>query len=206
MKKTLALAVVALLSLPSFARAQGAAPEMFGVREVILQYTRFVNAKASDTCGLSRDTLEALMLKALSVGGTPVYSVSEAKPPIMGIARIDLVPEVSSYTDENLNCVSWVSLSAESRVNAVVQPVTTLRSITAVYWRQRTMAASSQSTHAQNVGETLRKMAQQFSQQYRLDQPPDVQQKIMQQIQQMPVQPVVPQTDYKDLPTIKYSR
>lgn len=179
MKKTalirFALYLAPVLALPAAAQAaEGAAPEMLGVREVILDYARFSDPKASDTCGLGREQIASELFKALNGTGVPAVPVADAKPPVMGVARIDLIPQIDTHADDNLDCVTWVSLSAESRANAVIPPVATLRGVTVLYWRQHVMIASNQSAHEQLVGDNLEKMAAQFAQQYRLDQPPEL--------------------------------
>jgi hypothetical protein len=147
---------------------------MFGVREVVVEYARFTDPKASDTCGLTREQIASVLAHALTGTNVPAVAAIDAKPPVLGVARIELIPEIYSHTDESLGCVSWVSLAAENRANAVIPPVNTLRGVTVVYWRQHTVVSSSQSTHEQTVGDVLQKMAVQFAQQYRLDQPPEV--------------------------------
>jgi hypothetical protein len=156
---------------PFDAHAQGVAPEMFGVGEIVINYAQFDDPKASDSCGLSRETIASILAGSLVKTGLPAVSVADARPPIMGVARIQLIPEISSHVDENMDCISWISLSAESRANVVILPVTAPRSIVAVYWRQHTKVYSGQSIHAQKIGDVLKKMADQFAQQYRLDQP-----------------------------------
>ncbi len=160
--------------VPSLAHAQGAAPGMFGVREIVVQYANFTNPKTADTCGLVREELAGILKKALTDSNVPAIAATDAKPPIMGVARIELVPEIASVNSQDLDCVSWVSLTAQSRSNVRVPPVDTLRSITVVYWRQGTMVASGQASHERLIGDLLKKMAQQFAQQYRIDQPPDI--------------------------------
>jgi hypothetical protein len=167
------LACFAVVS-PSIAYADGAAPDMMGVREVVIDYARFADPKAAESCGLSREQIANVLAKAFVGTNVPFVPVNEAKPPVLGVARIELIPEITSHTNETLDCVSYLSLSAENRVNAVIPPVATLRSVTVVYWRQRTMAASNQSTHVNLVNTVLEKMAAQFAQQYRLDQPPEL--------------------------------
>ncbi len=154
------------------ARAQGSASELFGVREVVVEYVRFVDPKVSDSCNLSREKVATVLAKALEGTTVPAIAALDAKPPVMGIARIQLIPQISSHMGENFDCVSWVSLSAESRAAAVIAPVNTLRSFTAVYWRQSVKVASGSAIHPQLVGDMLQKMTAQFAQQYRLDQPP----------------------------------
>ena len=160
--------------LPVAAQAQGVAPEMFGVREIILDYARFDNPKAADICGLSREQVALTLHSALTGTNVPVIDVGEARPPALGMARIQLIPEIYVHTDENMDCVSLVSLSAESHANTIIPPVSVPRTITAVYWHQRVMLASSQSLHPQTVNDVLKKMLAQFAQQYRIDQPPEL--------------------------------
>jgi hypothetical protein len=161
----------ALMFLSPAAHAQGVAPEMFGVGEVVVNYAQFDDPRASDACGLTRENIASILAGEFSKSGVPATPVSEARPPIMGVARIQLVPEISSHVDENMDCISWVSLEAQSRANVVILPVTAPRSLTAVYWRQHTKVASGQSIHPQKIAEVLKKMADQFAQAYRVDQP-----------------------------------
>lgn len=158
---------------PTCAHAQGAAPEMFGVGEVIVDYVHLDDPKASDTCGLSREMIASTLTKAFVGTSVPATAVVDAKPPSLGVARIDLIPEISTYADESLDCVSWVSLSAESHANLVIPPVSTTRDVTVLYWRKHNRIASGQTVHAQKIVEVLEKMAEQFAQQYRVDQPPE---------------------------------
>ena len=157
---------------PSSAWAQAAAPGMFGVQEVIVEYARFEDAKAADSCGLSREQIADAIAKTLVGTGVPAVPVAEAKPPAMGVARIQLITEVFSRIDETLSCTSFVSLSAESKSNAILPPISTPRSITAVYWRRHAMIISGQSMHGQQITAAVQKMLMPFIQQYRVDQPP----------------------------------
>lgn len=174
MKKTAALLFLCLCFIPVGARAQNAAPELFGVKEVVIEYVHFDDPEAADTCGLSRDQVVSALTKAFASTTVPAVPVAEARPTISGIARIQLVPEISSHVDESLGCVSWISLSAESHAKLSIPPINTLRGLTVIYWRQHVKVASGQSIHEQRVTEALQKMAAMFAQQYRLDQPPDI--------------------------------
>ena len=163
-----------LLVAPSVTMAQGAAPEMFGVREVVIDNVKFDDPKAADMCGLTRQQIADDIANALAGTGVPAVPVAEARPPVMGVARINLIPTISARADDSLNCTSWVGMSAENRANAVIPPVGSLRSVTVIYWRQHTTALSNQSTHHQVIDDVVKKMTAQFAQQYKLDQPPDI--------------------------------
>ena len=178
MNKIWLLAVACACSVtvaPAVVYAQGgAAPELFGVKEVIVEYARFDDPKASESCGLSRERIMDTLIKTLHNTTVPAVEAVESRPVVQGVARVQLIPEVYSYVDENLYCVSWISLSAESHGNVVVPPIGTQRSVTVVYWRQHTEVASNQSPHAQKVDDVLQKVVTQFAQQYRIDQPPEL--------------------------------
>jgi hypothetical protein len=163
-----------LAAIPSFACAQGAAPAMFGVEEVIVQIPHFGNDKTADECGLDPSELSDILEQTLQQNNVPAVSVAEAKPSVIGIARINLLPDVFSFNSQGLDCTSWVSLAAESRNSVRIPPVDTSRNVTISYWREGIMLASSQTTHERTVGEALRKLARQFATQYKLDQPPPV--------------------------------
>ena len=162
-----------LLALtPSFAYAQGAAPALFGVEEVVIQVPHFGNDKTADECGLDPSALSDILEQTLKDNNVPAVAVAEAKPPVIGVARINLLPDVFSFNSQGLDCTSWVSLAAESHNSIRVPPVDTSRNVTVSYWREGTMLGSSQTTHERTVSEALRKLALHFAEQYKLDQPP----------------------------------
>jgi hypothetical protein len=164
--------LLAFLLLPTAVHAQGAAPGMSDVQEVVVQYVHFTTPKAADICGLERETLTNTINKTLTDNAVPAFSVANAKPPMMGVARIELVPEISTISNQSLDCTSWVSLTAQTQSNVRIPPVEVLRNVKIVYWQQGILVPSSQSTHVDQVNDFLTKMAQQFAQQYRMDQPP----------------------------------
>jgi hypothetical protein len=165
---------LAFALVPSLAHAQGAAPSMYNIKEIIVQYAHFSDPKSADACGLVREDIAALLDKALHGDSVPAIPVASANPPMIGSARIELVPEIASMGDQGLDCTSWVSLTAQSQSNVRIAPVDTPRSVTVVYWHQGTMVASGQPVHEHAVGEVLEKMAHKFAQQYRIDQPPEL--------------------------------
>ena len=174
MKKVVAILFSTLLCLafaPQEACAQGAAPGLFNVGEVIVNYVTFEDPKASDSCGLSREQIFKTIKESFIGTTVPATAVVDANPPVVGVARIQLFPEISTHIDENMNCVSWISMSAESRANVLILPVTSPRNVTIIYWRQHTKAVSGQSLHPRKVSDAITKMVEQFAQQYRVDQP-----------------------------------
>ncbi len=178
MKKSAYFLFLTLLYLPfapQEAQAQGSAPELYNVGEVIINYVKFEDTKASDYCRLEREQIAAVFKKGFLESGVPATAVVDARPPMVGVARIQLLTEISTHVDENMNCVSWISLSAENRATVVIPPVNAPRNVTVVYWRHHMKAVSGQSLHPKKVEDALLKVIDQFSRQYRLDQPPSLQ-------------------------------
>ncbi len=163
----------AALVLPfASAKAQGSAPAMLNVKELRVQHTRLGNNAASDLCGLSPSETMAHVLSKLKEDKLPAFSALESPSSQMGVARIDVVPEIVTLQKQGLDCTSWVSLAAQSRSTLRVPPVEVPRYVTVVYWRGGLMVSSPQVSHARAVRDALVKLATQFSRQYRNDQPP----------------------------------
>ena len=167
-----ALSLAALLVLAEPVGAMSAAPALDGVKEIIVQPVQFTNPKAADACGLSRDDMTTAVMQELQSDHMPVSLASEAKPQMIGVARIDLTMQVFTLNTQDLDCASWVEATASSNNNVAIPPIDTLRSVTIQYWHQGTMVASNQSVHERTVNETLQKMLHQFEKQYEIDQPP----------------------------------
>jgi hypothetical protein len=161
-----------LMLIPAAALAQGAAPAMFGVEEIVVQIPHFGDDKTADSCGLDPSELSDVIEQTLKDNNVPAAAVAEAKPPMIGAARINLLPDVFTFNSQGLACTSWISLAAESHNSLRIPPVDTTRNVTISYWREGTMLGSSQSTHERAVADAFRKLTHQFAEQYRLDQPP----------------------------------
>jgi hypothetical protein len=166
------LAVFLLALTPSAVMAQGAAPAMFGVEEAVIQVPHFGNDKTADECGLDPGPLLDIIEKTLQDKNVPAVSVAEAKPSVIGVARINLVPDIFSFNSQGLDCTSWITLTAESRNSVRIPPVDTSRNVTITYWREGMMLGSNQTTHQGVIGEAFRKLALDFAKRYKLDQPP----------------------------------
>ena len=171
--RKLAFAFSFFVASTGVAFAQGAAPEMYGVHEIILEQSVIDDTKSATTCGVTSEKIELALDNVFKDSGVPVVIAANARPQSLGVARIQLIPEVYTHVDETLGCVSWVSLSAENRVTAVIAPVKALRSINLLYWQQHTKVATAQTVHQQKVIDMMQKMATQFVQKYRESQPPD---------------------------------
>ena len=158
--------------VPGDACAQGNfGAEMSGVNEILVNYVQFDDPKMSELCGLTRDGIAAVLKAAFAGTSVPAVSAAEAKMPLPGIARIKLETTISSYMDETMGCVSWVSMSAEGRAVVTIPPVAMPRDETILYWRHHLKSYSGQASHPGHIADALRKMVDKFAQQYKIDQP-----------------------------------
>ncbi|MGE3623984.1 MAG: hypothetical protein AB7H77_08985 [Bdellovibrionales bacterium] len=150
----------------------GAAPAMFAVEEVLLQFTRFGNNKVAESCGLTQNDLDAVIAKTLKDAGVPHAMVGDAKPAMAGRARINFGATIITLNSQGMDCTSWVSLAAETKNSLHVPPVDISRNVTVVYWREGSLMTTSQTVHARQVSDALQKITRHFAEQYKLDQPP----------------------------------
>jgi hypothetical protein len=170
-KKACLATFFGLLLIPCLAHAQNGttASAMFGVTEVVVQNPSFADEDAAKACGVSRQNLMNILMKTLQENGVPAISVVEAKPPVVGVARISLLTNVYSFNGQSLDCTSWISLGAESHNRVHVAPVDVARNVTISYWREGSFLSGNQVGHGQTVMAALQKLALMFAQQYKLD-------------------------------------
>ena len=84
----------ALVSLPP-TRQSARRPAMFDVEEVVVKFAHFgTTRKQPTTCGLTRKTWPPFSAKTLHDNDVPAIAVTNAKPPMLGTARIELLPEI----------------------------------------------------------------------------------------------------------------
>lgn len=151
---------------------EGAAPALSNVQEMIVQAVRTGGTAAAKSCGISQEKLLSVLVKELKNYNLPVFSLIEAKPSRMGIARIELMPEVITSNTQGVECTSWVSLTAQSQNTVRIPPVETPRNIVVTYWRGGVLVSSAESSHGQVVADNFDKLSKQLALQYNRDQPP----------------------------------
>ena len=178
---TLLLAGTFLVAFSSCSFAQEAeqqkikaAPAMYNVKEMQMQHGRIANPTASANCGTSSGEIATMFMNAFKVDGLPVFSVLGAPPPKQGVARIDIYPDVVTLQPREKECVSWVSLTAQSKELLRIVPIDTPRNLITNYWSGGLMVGSGVSGHPAALNEAVQKLTAQFSRQYRLDQPPSL--------------------------------
>ncbi len=163
------------LSLPSLAHAQeSAAQSLYGVKEILVRPVRFDDPDMAKSCRLQGADMDALLLQELKDNGLPAMAEKDAKPSTGDVARIFLVPQIVPYNSQGLDCITWVSLSAESRNHLRVLPVQIPRIINVVYWHHGQVVASAVSVHGEHVSSAIHSMIREFGQHYTAAQPPTI--------------------------------
>ncbi len=155
------------------ARAQGAAPGLYGIKEIIIQVAQINNAQAAEACGITRADITETIMGVLRGAGVPALDVNEAPPSIAEIPRLNLRPEIALVNNgQGLDCTSWISINAESKNNLVIPPIAIPKSVQISYWRESAIMTSTQSAHGQIVNGVIKKLAENFAKQYNASQPP----------------------------------
>ena len=159
---------------PVAALAQASAPALYDVKELQVQHGRIGNPKASANCGTSSGEVSMMVLKALQADKLPAFSVLNAPKQNPNVARIDIYPDVVTLQPREKECISWVSISAQSREILQINPIATPRNLMSTYWQGGMMVGSNVTAHANTINDAFAKLGAQFSRQYRLDQPPEL--------------------------------
>ena len=169
------LIVLAIAVFAFSAEAQeSAAMSLYGVKEILVRPVHFDDPATAATCRLKSDELDELIMKELHDGDLPVFAEADARPSTADVARIILVPQIVPFNSQGFDCVTWVSLSAESRNHLRVLPIEIPRVINVIYWRHGELVASAVSVHFDHVTASLHNMIHDFAQRYALAQPPTV--------------------------------
>jgi len=159
---------------PVAAPAPAAAPALYNVRELQVQHGRLANPTASANCSTSSGEVASMVIKAFKADGLPAFSVLGAPARTPGIARVDIYPDVVTLQPHDKECVTWVSLTAQSKDVLRVYPVETPRNLITTYWTGGLMIASSITGHAMALNDAIVKLTAAFSRQFRIDQPPSL--------------------------------
>lgn len=161
-----------LASSPERAQAQGAAPSLFGIKEIVIMPTQINNPKAAEDCGITRTDILDTLTNVFKSADVPAIDINEAPPSIAEIPRISLRPEIALINNgQGLDCTSWISLSAENKHNLIIPPIAIPKSVQIVYWKEGAITSSTQSAHGQIVYGIVKKLAESFTKQYKASQP-----------------------------------
>jgi hypothetical protein len=151
---------------------EGAAPALSGVQEILVRTVHLGGGSISKGCVSSEEKLSGGLVKSFKNYDVPAVSVIDAKPAQIGSARVDMIPEIIVSGSQGLECTSWVSLSAQTQQTLRIPPLEAPRNVIVTYWRGGLMVSSTSTSHPQALADALDKLARQFAQQFKLDQPP----------------------------------
>jgi hypothetical protein len=150
------------------------APSLFSVGEFQIQHGRIANQRASAICGTSTGEVAKMVSSAFRTDGIPSFPVIGAPDPKPDVERVDVYPDVVTLQPRDNECVSWVSLTVQSRGALTISPVQTPRDLNVVYWTAGMMVGSSVNSHPATLNDAFQKLSSLLSRQYRADQPPAV--------------------------------
>lgn len=177
-KKTLLIST-AILSffVTSPARTEEASkslPSLAMITELLIQPPQLGNKTDSRVCNLSSNDIADIITKKLKLGGLPVTSLIDAKPPELGAVRVFVTPEVTTMDLQNVACVSYVSLTIKSQETLLIPPIKYPRYVTVNYWGAGIMVNSSRAGHMNAVEDGFDKLSKYLARQFRQDQPPKI--------------------------------
>lgn len=156
---------------PSLAQT---APALSNVGEMSVQNTHLSNPEEAKACGLSEQKISEALTKQLKGYGAPATSAVEAKPAQLGSARVDIVTDVSTHSNQGLDCTSYVQVSAQTKDMLEIPPIKIRRSVTVTYWQNGLIVSSVSSAHERVIQDALEKLARALAERYKADQPPDL--------------------------------
>jgi hypothetical protein len=144
------------------------ATALFGVNEITLNYPIFIDPKASNECGLSREALLTVVQRNLRDPSLDVISLDDKRPRKGG--RADMTYEIYS-TKEQQFCLSWVMVRFTDQIALVLPPTKVPRYLTITFWNRSMLARSVLERHQNVVGDALASMSRQFLRDVRLAEP-----------------------------------
>lgn len=180
--RSLFFAIACLTAAPALAASNGtagmlgAAPAMSGVGEMMLQTPHLGGSSATantSACAVGRGEIETSLYKILKNYGLPVVQAMKAMPQRLDVARVNVLPEiVTAASQDTSECSAWVSLTIQTDSTVTVPPIATPRNIIVTYWRGGLLVSGNATANSRAVIDALDKLARQLVQQYKLDQPP----------------------------------
>lgn len=175
-RRFLGLAFCLLALNGTTARAQDhilpSTPALADVKEIVVQSPRITTTLATKQCDVKPEEMQGFLVKALRNYGLPAFSLLEAKPARMDMARVELHTEIVTSNSVSGECTSWISISVQTHNTLRIPPVDTPRSVIVTYWRGGLMVNSVELTHERVIAGSLEKLGRQLATQFRLDQPP----------------------------------
>jgi len=144
------------------------APTLYGLREILVPYPVFIEPRASNDCGLNRETLLTVMQRNLQDPNLEIMPLDEAHE--RQATRATLAYEIhTSKVDQT--CLSWVNMYFTDRTIFTLAPLKVPKALTVTYWQKSSLARSPQDRHQTAVGDALAAMGRQFLREVKLSEP-----------------------------------
>lgn len=155
--------------------AAGVVPSLFGINNFMIHQARLANDVASANCGVSSRTASETTLASLKTASLNVVSATEIHKLDENSTTVTVLPEVVTMQPQEKSCLSWVSLSVQTRNVVNLPPRKDSRDVKLVYWQGGLLVSTSPHAHQRGVNEALFKLSNLLSTQYFRDQPPKLQ-------------------------------
>lgn len=144
------------------------APALYGLHEIFVQYPVFMDPRAANDCGLSRETLLTVMQRNLQDPNLEIMLLNESHE--RRSARADLAYEI--YTSKiGETCLSFVNVRFTDRAAISLPPVKPPRSLTVTYWQKSVLSRSPIERHQTSVGDALAALGREFLRELKLAEP-----------------------------------
>ena len=144
------------------------APTLYGLREVLIPYPVFIEPRASNDCGLNRETLLTVMQRNLQDPNLEIMPLDEAHE--RQSTRATLAYEIhTSKVDQT--CLSWINMHFTDRTIVTLAPLKVPKALTITYWQKSSLARSPSDRHQTAVGDSLAAMGRQFLREVKLAEP-----------------------------------
>lgn len=144
------------------------APTLYGLREVLVPYPMFVEPRASNDCGLNRETLLTVMQRNLQDPNLEIMLLEQAHE--RQATRANLTYEIhTSKIDQT--CLSWINVQFSDKASITLSPLKVPKALTVTYWQKSGLARSPQDRHQTAVGDALAAMGRQFLREVKLAEP-----------------------------------
>lgn len=144
------------------------APTLYGLREILVPYPVFIEPRASNDCGLNRETLLTVMQRNLQDPNLEIMPLDEAHE--RQATRATLTYEMHTSKIDQV-CFSWINMYFTDRTIITLAPLKVPKALTVTYWQKSSLARSPQDRHQTAVGDALAAMGRQFLREVKLSEP-----------------------------------
>lgn len=135
------------------------APSLYALKEVVISYPIFADAKLSSDCGLTREAILTALQRNMQDPGLDVMMVNETHPRVA--TRVNLTVEITTARQGRI-CWSWIHMPFTDRTPILLPPVKIPRMLTLVFWEQKKMVESTDERHQTAVNDMVASMARSF--------------------------------------------